>query len=76
MRGVLVLLLGFLIVSIATPASAMSCSARKQVCSSYCDNQKNIDWCKRQCESAESACRATGCWQTSVTPQKCGYSKG
>ncbi len=76
MRGIRALLLGCLIVSIATPALATSCSARKQVCFSYCDSQKYIDFCKRQCGDYEASCKATGCWEAPVTPKKCGFSKG
>lgn len=56
-------------------ARAASCSDRKQVRLAYCEKQyHNAPRCLGKCDELLAECRATGCWNSTVTAKRCGFS--
>ena len=59
-----------------TPAFAITCTDRQQVCFAYCEkNYNNAPPCRATCGNLLTTCMSTGCWNSKVTAQQCGITK-
>jgi hypothetical protein len=59
-----------------TPAFAITCTDRQQVCFAYCEkNYNNAPQCRATCGNLLTICMSTGCWNSKVTAQQCGITK-
>jgi hypothetical protein len=57
----------------ASPALAVTCSDRQQICFDYCDHMYfGSPRCLGTCVHLLRQCKATGCWDSRITGRRCG----
>ena len=60
----------------STPAFAITCTDRQQVCFAYCEkNYNNAPPCRATCGQLLNTCMSTGCWESKITAKQCGISR-
>ena len=61
---------------LAPTFAAQTCTERQQVCFAYCEKTyKNAPKCTDACKKYLAECLSTGCWESNVTAQRCGFGK-
>jgi hypothetical protein len=65
-----------ILIAVASPASAITCTDRQGVCFAYCEkNYHNAPNCRAVCGQLLATCMSTGCWESRVTAKRCGIDK-
>jgi hypothetical protein len=65
-----------LILALAAPADAKSCSERLKTCQGFCaKTEGGSPGCLAKCGEYRQACLASGCWESKYVSRECGFAK-
>jgi|HubBroStandDraft_2_1064218.scaffolds.fasta_scaffold156219_2 hypothetical protein len=65
-----------LVLALAAPADAKSCSERLKTCQGFCaKTEGGSPGCLAKCGEYRQACLASGCWESKYVSRECGFAK-
>jgi hypothetical protein len=65
-----------LVLALATPAEAKSCSERVKTCQGFCaKTEGGSPRCLAKCGEYRQACLASGCWESKYVSKECGFAR-
>ena len=65
-----------LVLALAAPADAKSCSERLRTCQGFCaKTESGSPGCLAKCGEYRQACLASGCWASKYVSKECGFAR-